>query len=72
MLMYCSFLLLKSVRHTRKEDCGITKLVWVKDSPLFYTAGLDGSIRLYDARSGVLLNQMFGHSNSILDISLSA
>jgi WD40 repeat protein len=55
-----------------KQDSGITKLVWVKDSPHFYVAGLDGSIKLYDAWSGFVLNQLFGHSNSILDISFCA
>ncbi|PNF29745.1 hypothetical protein B7P43_G11201 [Cryptotermes secundus] len=61
-----------TVRHTLKQDSGITKLLWIKNSPHFYTAGLDGTVRLYDARSGTLQNELFGHSHCILDISLSA
>lgn len=65
------FVFLKTVRHTLKQDSGITKLLWIKNSPHFYTAGLDGTVRMYDARSGTLQNELFGHSQSILDISLS-
>ena len=31
--------------------------------PVFFTSDVDGSIRLYDARSGCFQNQLFGHSN---------
>jgi WD40 repeat protein len=65
------FIFLKTVRHVVKQNSGITKLLWVKDSPHLYTAGLDGIVRLYDARCGSLQNELFGHSHCILDISLS-
>jgi WD40 repeat protein len=65
------FIFLKTVRHVLKQNSGITKLLWIKDSPHLYTAGLDGIVRLYDARCGSLQNELFGHSHCILDISLS-
>ncbi|KAJ9593661.1 hypothetical protein L9F63_014786 [Diploptera punctata] len=59
-------------RHKVKQESGITKLIWDKSNPIIYTASLDGSIGVYDARSGTLQNQFLGHTNGILDISLSA
>jgi WD40 repeat protein len=65
------FIFIKTVRHVLKQTSGITKLLWVKNSPHLCTAGLDGIVRLYDARSGSLRNELFGHSDCILDVSLS-
>ena len=58
-------------RHRVRQDAGIIKLLWDKSNPIIYTASLDGSIGLYDARSGALEKQFLGHSNGILDIALS-
>lgn len=47
------------------------RLVWDHGSPLVYTAGMDGGVRLWDARSGKLSSMWTGHAGEILDVVLS-
>lgn len=58
-------------RQVCQHEAGIVKLVWDRVSPLVYTAGLDGALRLWDARSGKLASQWTGHEGEILDAVLS-
>lgn len=44
---------------------GVTKISWIKDN--LVTGGLDGSIRIYDGKSGEQQGLLRGHSSEILD-----
>lgn len=58
--------------YNQPKDAGIVKMLWhPKHSHLLFTAGLDGAIRLIDARSGTLVRQYTGHTDNILDMSIS-
>ena len=48
----------------------VTKLRWHATLPLVYTAATDGVIRLWDARSGALLQALTGHEDMVLDFAL--
>ncbi|CAG2068413.1 unnamed protein product, partial [Timema podura] len=61
-----------ALRKTISQGSGLTKLVWVKNSPMFYTGALDGVIRLFDARSGDKQSTLSGHEGDILDIALAS
>nr|CAD7261302.1 unnamed protein product [Timema shepardi] len=62
----------EALRKTISQGSGLTKLVWVKNSPMFYTGALDGVIRLFDARSGDKQSTLSGHEGDILDIALAS
>lgn len=49
---------------------GVVKLRWHATLPLIYTAATDGVVRVWDARSGVLLLALTGHEDMILDFAL--
>ncbi|XP_054284466.1 angio-associated migratory cell protein [Macrosteles quadrilineatus] len=61
----------QTVRHKIQQDCGVCRLVWDCHSPVVFAAGLEGVIRIYDARNGAKHGQLMGHRESILDIDLS-
>lgn len=46
---------------------GVTKMLWIKDH--LVTAGLDGSITVYEGRSGERKLVLTGHRSELLDIS---
>lgn len=50
------------------QDSGITKLMWDPKSPFLYTAGLDGVIRVIDARSCTIEKNLGRHKSEILDM----
>ncbi len=50
---------------------GVTKLRWHTRLPLVYTAATDGAIRLWDARSGALLQTLTGHDDMVVDFALA-
>lgn len=59
------------IRHqcSKSEDgvaAGVTKLFWVKDH--LVTGCLDGSIRVYQGRSGERSHMLTGHLSEILDL----
>ncbi|PSN48041.1 Angio-associated migratory cell protein [Blattella germanica] len=58
-------------RHKLNLDTGITRLTWDKTNPLVYAGKLDGCVVVYDARSGSVERQILGHSDAIMDLSLS-
>lgn len=61
----------KAVRHTLGQGCGSSHLMWHPHEPVLFTAGLDGAVRSYDARSGEPLARYTGHKQSILSFSVS-
>lgn len=56
---------------THPDGAGVTKLRWHARLPLVYTAGTDGALRLWDARSGVLLQTLTGHEDMVVDFALA-
>lgn len=58
-------------RHAIKQGCGISKVLWDRNSTHVYVGCLDSSVKLYDARSGAIVREFFGHRRDILDITLS-
>lgn len=49
---------------------GVTKMLWIKDH--LVTAGLDGSITVYEGRSGEKRLVLTGHRSELLDICYNA
>ena len=59
-------------RHGYDQPAGVVKLVWHPHIPyLLFSAGLDGTVRLLDARSGKLVREYTGHMANVLDIAVS-
>lgn len=61
----------QALRSFSKQDCGITTIVWRKDSPVAYLGSLDGSIRIYDVQNNQEVGRLTGHQSSILDLCVS-
>lgn len=57
-------------KHSCRHPSGIVKLAWNGPHHVI-TAGLDGVIRAWDARSGQLARSWEGHTAEILDFALS-
>ena len=54
------------------QKAGVVKMVWHPKNPHWLlTAGLDGTVRLIDARNGQLVRQFTGHRANILDLAVS-
>lgn len=59
-------------RQSFDQPAGVVKLIWHPKNPhLLFSAGLDGVVRLIDAKNGTLVRQYTGHSTNILDIAIS-
>lgn len=58
-------------RHRLNLKEGVTKLVWDRNNTFLYSAHLGGTIRAHDGRSGVCQFELTGHSDDILDLTLS-
>uniref|UniRef100_A0A8C4TP52 Angio-associated migratory cell protein n=1 Tax=Erpetoichthys calabaricus TaxID=27687 RepID=A0A8C4TP52_ERPCA len=61
----------QTLRHKCQHEAGIVHLQWEDNSCLVYTCSLDGSIRIWDARTGNLVMDYLGHTAEILDFALS-
>ncbi|XP_038600216.1 angio-associated migratory cell protein [Tachyglossus aculeatus] len=61
----------QSLRHRCQHESGIVQLLWEEGAAVVYTCSLDGAVRLWDARTGRLLNDYRGHTAEILDFALS-
>ncbi|KYM79428.1 Angio-associated migratory cell protein [Atta colombica] len=61
----------QSLRHEMDQEGGVTKLVWIKAS-IFFTSGLDGKLRCFDARIGHCLRIFSGHKGALYDVCISS
>ncbi|KAG5319273.1 AAMP protein, partial [Pseudoatta argentina] len=61
----------QSLRHEMDQEGGVTKLVWTKTS-IFFTSGLDGKLRCFDARIGHCLRIFSGHKGALYDVCISS
>uniref|UniRef100_A0A1B6E5H3 Uncharacterized protein n=1 Tax=Clastoptera arizonana TaxID=38151 RepID=A0A1B6E5H3_9HEMI len=62
----------QALRHKIFLHCGISRMLWDAHHPIIYTGCLGGVININDAKSGKILKELIGHSDNILDISLSS
>ncbi|XP_022079230.1 angio-associated migratory cell protein-like [Acanthaster planci] len=59
-------------RHCCQLEAGIVRLRWdPSGTPTIFTAGLDGQVQLWDARSGQSVASWTGHRGEILDVAIS-
>ncbi|KAJ3059966.1 hypothetical protein HDU98_004027 [Podochytrium sp. JEL0797] len=58
------------LRATFRHPKGVTKTIFLKQSPLMLSASLDKSIRLWDLRTGGFVRSWYGHSGPILDMDV--
>ena len=58
-------------RHHVAQGCGSSQIAWHPKKPIFFTSGLDGSLRSYDVRSGEPMAKLTGHRKSILSLCVS-
>lgn len=56
--------------HDHIISAGVTKMIWIKDRLL--TGCLDGSLRVYEGRSGERSTILTGHWSEILDLVYNA
>lgn len=61
----------QTLRNKVEMDCGISRLVWDKHSSAIYAGLLDGTVKIFDGRTGSLQSQLLGHKDNIMDLSLS-
>ncbi|KAH0621253.1 hypothetical protein JD844_022344 [Phrynosoma platyrhinos] len=61
----------QTLRHKCQHESGIVQLLWEESAPVVYTCSLDGTVSLWDARSGKLISEYRGHSAEILDFALN-
>ena len=50
---------------------GVVRLHCSASNPLVYSGCLDGVVRVWDVRSGECVQQWYGHSDHILDITVA-
>lgn len=61
----------QTLRHMCQHEAGIVRVKWdPSGSTNVFTAGLDGCIRLWDARSGQIVTTWVGHRGEILDMAI--
>lgn len=58
------------VRKTLKCGDAVTKIEFLKKSPVFLVSSMDGKVYKWDARTGELLHQCVGHHMGVLDFSI--
>ncbi|OAD54328.1 Angio-associated migratory cell protein [Eufriesea mexicana] len=64
--------ILKQVlRQTKIQESGVSKLVWKGNTSILFSAGLDGLLRCYEAKSGQRLRTFLSHKADILDLYIS-
>ena len=59
------------VAESESNAGGITRLRWHPTLPLVFTSSSDGAVRVWDARNGVLVKTLTGHSDMINDLDVT-
>ncbi|XP_031849389.1 angio-associated migratory cell protein [Nomia melanderi] len=59
------------LRQKIEQESGISKLLWKGNTSILFSAGLDGILRCFDARTGQCLQSFSGHTADILDLHIS-
>ncbi|XP_030605412.1 angio-associated migratory cell protein [Archocentrus centrarchus] len=61
----------QALRHRCQHEAGIVQLKWEESSSVVSTCSLDGTLRLWDARSGNMVSEYRGHTAEILDFTFN-
>ncbi|XP_076671458.1 angio-associated migratory cell protein [Andrena cerasifolii] len=61
----------KVLRQKIEQESGVSKLVWKGNTSLLFSAGLDGILRCFDAKTGQCTQTFTGHTADILDLYIS-
>eukprot|EP00163_Fabomonas_tropica_P012322 TRINITY_DN23589_c0_g1_i1.p1 TRINITY_DN23589_c0_g1~~TRINITY_DN23589_c0_g1_i1.p1 ORF type:complete len:430 (-),score=74.79 TRINITY_DN23589_c0_g1_i1:93-1382(-) len=56
-------------RQVLKHDGGVVKLLWHPTSSMLSTGSLDGAVRLWDGRTGTIVEELTGHGAHVLGIT---
>ena len=60
------------LRHTLRRHAGIINgITWAPDGHTLASGSADGTIRLWDTKTGASLHTLRGHTGSVLDIGLA-
>ncbi|XP_076243626.1 angio-associated migratory cell protein [Calliopsis andreniformis] len=59
------------LRQKIDQESGVYKLVWKGNTSLLFSAGLDGVLRCFYAKTGQCIRSFTGHSADILDLYIS-
>lgn len=59
------------LRQKIEQENGISKLLWKGNTSILFSAGLDGTLRCFDGKSGQCLRSFIGHTADILDLYIS-
>ncbi|KAJ3379284.1 hypothetical protein HDU84_006802 [Entophlyctis sp. JEL0112] len=62
---------LMRLRQTLRHPKGVTKIMFMKQSPLLLSCSLDKTVRLWDLRTGNYERSFYGHTGPILDMAIS-
>lgn len=58
-------------RHELRQPDGIIKLVWHPTEPHVVTVSVDGSVWVWDARTGTVLSVFTGATDVLMDVALA-
>lgn len=50
---------------------GVIRMICHPAQPVIYTCGMDGAIRVFDARNGSCVRTLTGHTDIALDVAIS-
>lgn len=59
------------LRQKLQQEGGISKLLWKGNTSILFSAGLDGILRCFSAKTGQCLRSFTGHTADILDLYIS-
>jgi WD40 repeat protein len=58
------------LRFSVNHDEAVTKLKWSPINPHLISSSVDGSLKVWDVRTGELVRTLKGHQNAILDFDI--
>ncbi|KAM6945395.1 angio-associated migratory cell protein [Aplochiton taeniatus] len=61
----------QTLRHKCQHQAGIVHLQWEESSSVVWTCSLDGAVRVWDARSGVMVSELLGHRAEVLHFTIN-
>ncbi|EDQ89496.1 uncharacterized protein MONBRDRAFT_32300 [Monosiga brevicollis MX1] len=59
------------LRQTLEHEGPVVKVLWHPTLPVLYSCSVDGTIRVWDGRTGEQLHMCVGHRNHVLDFDIS-
>ena len=53
------------------NESGVVRMICHPTQPVIYTCAIDGTVRVFDARTGACVRRLTGHTDNALDIAVS-